>query len=1330
MGTGITVFSVLVQFAATFLAFKYVFRSRRTSLFPLAFAILLMGIRRCYSLYNSLVFELPIDLGAESIALVISALMFVGLVGLTRWSSLMNSADNESETRSNSPPRFALAKTAILLGCVAIIASCVVGYLAYQASRRVALESISKHNLSLARSVAAQSELQYQTGSTEELISNAQAAWKQITDPLELSGMCIVGSDGKILGHSRHDHTVGTDIGRMSIVRMSRNGPHTFSDILQTRSDWVGQVESGDGLRQIVAFTHVPRYGSMVAIHLKADNLRSLLRGTTWPWVGGLSFTTFLLMPLSLGLLYWAYSSSLVERNRAELALAQSESRLKAITDHAPDVIMQIDPQGVIEFINLQPDDDANPVIGTRAEEWMPEEARPVFQKSLRQAFVTGKQQQYEVPGLKNQGVRRWFSSRMNPIVVNDRTESVILIARNVTEEKERARALEESEQRLRAAQRVAHIGSFARNLTTEELWWSDEIYRLLGLEKGDAAPKRADFLELLHPDDRDRYVNAVNQVIQTSTSLKTECRLKHASGDWRHYEVIADVISDKSDGALYLQGTMQDITQRKETEESQRESEQRFRQIAESIREVFWLVESDWKTCHYLSPEYENVWGRSCQSFYDNPLSWLEAIHEEDREQAVGKIQEHPTGARVVPEVSEYRVIRPDGSMRWILDRAYPVCDERGQVVRIAGIAEDVTDRKRTEEALTQSENRYRTLVHNAPICIHEIDIEGRLNSMNPSGLEMMGVDTESEIQGMPYLDAVDEKDRARIGEYLSKAIEGQTSHFEFEAKTEGPPRYFTSSFVPIRNEVGRVERLMGITQDITERRQVEKELVRREHYFRLFSLSSGDCFWNWDMIGETVERSSGFERSFGYLKEEISSEIDWWIERLHPDDKDRVLATFEAAVAGDLSTCGYEYRFRCRDGSYANIDDRVCLIRDHTNKVVRSLGAMHDITERKRTEASLLQSERRFRNLVEGSLQGICVHRKDVPLFFNEAWASLIGVSYEEALKIESNISFIAEHERKRLRGYQEARLNGEPAPSKYEFEIRKKDGSSAHMETLVSVIDWEGGPAILATLVDITDRIEAEKMLRQRELELNHISRVSTLGEMLAGVAHELGQPLYAISNYADASLRGVELGQFEPQSKKTELIGWIKEIENAGRRAGAVVKRLRAYATRSGAEKTESGIARSPSKVSETITEAIEFLKFELIRDNITVNFRNEQDNENLEVNIERVLIQQVLVNLIRNACEAMKEVPEAERVLGLQTIMNDTVVEIAVQDCGTGIEAKDAERVFETFFTTNAKGMGMGLSISRRIVESHGGKIWWTANDGEGVTFHFTVPISR
>jgi len=251
-----------------------------------------------------------------------------------------------------------------------------------------------------------------------------------------------------------------------------------------------------------------------------------------------------------------------------------------------------------------------------------------------------------------------------------------------------------------------------------------------------------------------------------------------------------------------------------------------------------------------------------------------------------------------------------------------------------------------------------------------------------------------------------------------------------------------------------------------------------------------------------------------------------------------------------------------------------------------------------------------------------------------------------------------------------------------------------------------------SVLVSIMDVTEQKRAEEALRQAQADLAHVSRVTTLGEMAASIAHEVDQPLSGVVINANACLRFLR-----PESLNIdEVRDGLHAIARDGRRASDVIGRIRALARRTATEKV-------PLDVNEVIREVVALAEAEVRRTHATLRVKLGADLP--PVMADRVQLQQVVLNLILNGLEAMHGVARRELVIRTQREANDHV-EVAVQDSGGGIDPQLAPRMFDAFYTTKPNGMGMGLSISRSIVEQHGGRLWAVANNGPGTTFHFTV----
>jgi PAS domain S-box-containing protein len=289
-------------------------------------------------------------------------------------------------------------------------------------------------------------------------------------------------------------------------------------------------------------------------------------------------------------------------------------------------------------------------------------------------------------------------------------------------------------------------------------------------------------------------------------------------------------------------------------------------------------------------------------------------------------------------------------------------------------------------------------------------------------------------------------------------------------------------------------------------------------------------------------------------------------------------------------------------------------------------------------------------------------------------------------------------------------------------YEHEPRivLPDGTVKHIQAIGHpVLDEKGQVAkYVGTAVDVTERKRAERereRVRQLEAELAHLNRVSMLGELAASIAHEVNQPLSGIVTNGGACLRWLA-GETPNIEEAREA---ARRIVRDGKRAGEVIARIRALTKR-------AATPREKLDLNETIREVLALVGDEAKKRNVII--RTQFADDLSPVSGDRVQLQQVVLNLVMNAIEAMSSIGERPRELVMTTRNIDAdQVQITVEDSGIGLEPNTIERIFDPFYTTKASGMGMGLSISRSILQAHGGRLWATAHEGPGTSFHFTLP---
>ncbi len=398
-----------------------------------------------------------------------------------------------------------------------------------------------------------------------------------------------------------------------------------------------------------------------------------------------------------------------VKAQQVETALSESEERFRAVVQSASDAIVVADQTGTITYWNHAATTmfgyAEQEILGQPLTKLMPARYREAHRQGLRRVLTSGEGRllgrPVEMHGLRKTGEE--FSLELSLAAWKSGARTFFSgILRDISERKAAEAALRLSEERLDFAMRGSNDGFWHAQPLADEpwhsprtpVWWSPRLKAMLGFQEEEFPDQLESWSARVHPDDKDRVFEALRAHIEERRPYDLEYRLLNKQGQYRWFRARGQGYWDADGRLTRMAGSLQCVTDRKRAEEALRETEERFRQLAEHIREVFWLTNPEKSQILYISPAYETIWGSSCGQLYASPGSWLEAIHPDDRE----RVSQAARTKQVTGEYDEeYRIIRPDGTLRWIRDRAFPIRDQHGAVYRIAGLAEDVTDRKRT---------------------------------------------------------------------------------------------------------------------------------------------------------------------------------------------------------------------------------------------------------------------------------------------------------------------------------------------------------------------------------------------------------------------------------------------------------------------------------------------------------------------------------------------------------------------------------------------------------------------------------------------------------
>ncbi|EDL61028.1 PAS domain-containing sensor histidine kinase [Gimesia maris] len=669
------------------------------------------------------------------------------------------------------------------------------------------------------------------------------------------------------------------------------------------------------------------------------------------------------------------------------------------------------------------------------------------------------------------------------------------------------------------------------------------------------------------------------------------------ASGRLKSIAWHNSLLRDAADRIIGTLSVGVDITARKETEQALRENDQMFRQISENINELFWVCSPDWREVYYASQMYEVIWGRSCQSLYDDPRSCLDAIHPDDRESVESEIRATSENGLSNSEFPRFRIIHKNGSVRWMQVRAFPVYDDNHRVTRIVGIGVDITSRKQEEDAVHREnaelercvEERTEELARRtAQLKAMFIAIPDVVLVLNRNG-EIINFNSRSKMdyflsptlhRGSIIWKVLPGNVRSQMKLLINRVYDSQQIEtLDYCLVKQEKKSWYRARVLPYLSD----EFLMMIEQ-INDQKIAEMELKdlheKLSEAQRLAHIGS----WEWCIKDDTIWWSDEVYRIFGVTKSDIILTNEFFLQTIHPEDRPLVDQMIAQSLKFDLPY-SIEHRILRPDGEVRHVHERALLKKNDEGEV----------------------------------------------LFMN-------------------------------------------------------------------------------GTVQDMTERYEAIRKAQEYRDILAHASRLAVMGELTAGISHELNQPLTAIANYTAAMRQHL--------NENREMTHLVDKVQELSLRSGEIVRKLKSLAEKRTLQAIQFNI-------QESIRSALELIQYELRHRQIEVKI--ESQTKFMVVYADRVQIEQVLANLFINALEAMAESSYPRKLTINVSSAEDSMILVAITDTGNGVPGDFVDHLFTPFTTNKKDGLGIGLSLSRSLVEAAGGRIYYRSTSERGACFHLLLP---
>ncbi len=703
--------------------------------------------------------------------------------------------------------------------------------------------------------------------------------------------------------------------------------------------------------------------------------------------------------------------------------------------------------------------------------------------------------------------------------------------------------------------------------------------------------------------------------------------------------------------------------------------------------------------------------------------LRWTDLTPAEWREQDERSVAELRSTGAFHPVEKEY--FRKDGSRVPTLvgGALFEKGGDEGVIFAL-----DLTEHKRTEEALRESERKLRQFFESVPCHFWSVNPDGEPTYVNQRLLDYFNI-RRNEVRKPEDRYALVHPDDAPETERILEHAFQTGVPFQYVnrlRRADGVYRWHRVGAEPLRDLKGDVIQWYGFAFDIDEGKKAEDALRRNEDrlrrseaYLAQAQILSHTGSWAHDPATEKIlywsagcYRIWGFDPAHGLPDNQVAH------RRIHPDDRDRVS---EEAMEARRQKRDYatEFRIVLPDGTVKYVEGIIHHVISEEGELIELVGTNADVTKRKRAEQALRESEAKFRAAIDGIAGLVAIMAPSGELeAVNRPIVEYFGRTVEELKNWGTSDAVHPEDLPRVLESYKTSLATG--TPFHHELRLRRFDGAYRWFENRGVPIRDESGPITrwYCLLVDIDDRIRALERLQQLQSDFAHMNRVSMMGELAASLTHEILHPIATSRNNARAGMRFLEMSPPNLDEAREALGCVVRDAD----RAKDIVGRIR------------NQIKKAPPRkerfdLNEAINEVIVMVRSEIAKNGVSVSARLMDGV--VPVRGDRVQLQQVLVNLILNAVEAMSSIEDGPRELSIRTEQSQTDgILVAVRDSGPGIDAVNLERVFEPFYTTKNSGVGMGLSICQTIINGHGGRLSISANEPRGAVFQFTLPAAQ
>jgi len=1001
------------------------------------------------------------------------------------------------------------------------------------------------------------------------------------------------------------------------------------------------------------------------------------------------------------------YSIDIAERKRAEIALHESEARYQRLAENALDVIYRyrLFPDRGCEYINPA----TTTITGFTPEEHYadpdlifkivhPEDASKVcdgFQN--KKLFGTPLLLRW----IQKNGKPIWTEQSIVPVC--DPAGNIIAIegiTRDITHRKQAEEALLQSENNLVEAQRIAHLGNWVWDMPTNELRWSDEVYRIFGLDPADSRDPKDLFNSHVPPEDQQRIDRAITDTMARRAPFSLDHRVLRPDGIERIVDERGEVFYDQGGQGIRMVGTVHDVTERKQAEEALRKSEAKNRALVSAIPDLMFCVSRDGTYLDFKP-------GKDIESYVPPDQFLGKKIHEVLPAQTA---QRAMSGVERAFQTGDMQIVEYDLSHGGTLKHfeARIVVSGADEVL---AIVRDITERKQAEEALRESEIRLRLISDHIHEVVYKVEMtdedpyNGTVQFVSASVRDILGYwPDEFLADATLWFRLVHPEDVLALEEttraiYTAKKCAKRV--YRLRRKDCDEYRWMEDLVVPQLDDTGNVIGIFGVARDVTESKQTEELLRKSQAQLAGIIRSARDAIITIDEDQHIVIFNSAAEKMFGSRTEEATGKpIDQFIPVEFREAHQKHVRGFgQDNIANRQMGMSLDLFGVRSDGQKFPIEVSISKLADDGRMFYTAI--IRDITERKRIEKQL-----RIKEVAIGSaINAISIADLEGNVIYaNDSALRLWGYDNPQEVMGKPAVSFWKNEEEvsQVIRGLKELGYwIGE-------LVAKRKDGVYLELQTATNTVTDEVGTplCVMGSFVDVTERKRLEEALRESK-------KLAATGRMAARIAHEINNPLAGIKNSFLLLRSGLD--------KEHLYYAYADRIEKEIDRIARIIHQM--YDLYRPERELEKEFA-----VEEVIQDVVELLKADCHEKAVTL--RVEAPGTPIRLLLPEGFLRQVLFNIMHNAIDASSP----RGVVTVRLAVSRQEATITVADQGEGIPKDLRSRIFEPFFSTKSGekniGLGLGLSTSRSLVESMKGSLDFRSNAIEGTVFRIILPFSK